>query len=124
MRSTPKYSHNPINEYLHALTMESGHDEETGSTQELGWFGLFQGPVIDPAAMDVQTNPELTAEEIEQLQQCAGAIVTEDSNGFVSATIYTSADELNKDWQRIDAQYDEYYDGGLEDRDESHEDNE
>ena len=64
-------------------------DEETGSVDELGWYGRFSGKVKGRGPFHV--------------------IVNEDSQGFVNGVIYNTEREMQRDWRRIEKEYERYY---------------
>lgn len=90
-----------IDEHVHGLTLEGWQDEECGDVSELGWFGLLKGPIDLPADVDV------TAEERAFLGRIAGAIVSEDNNGFVSVEYFANGDDDGRDdrWGVIEDAY-------------------
>lgn len=86
----------------------AGCDSETGECNTTGWYGLLRGPFlatgafadITPVAID---DIGLSAEDIAFLGNQAGCILSEDSQGFVSAEWYESAAELDAAWESIAA---------------------
>jgi hypothetical protein len=70
-------------------------DEEVGSVDALGWYGRYSGKIKGRGPFHV--------------------IVSENSQGFVSGRTFTSVEELDKVWDAIQDEYDEYYE---EDEDE------
>lgn len=88
-----------LDSYVYDVSLE-GADDECGESDSFGWFGLMRnGRTIfkdhDPF---LET---LNEEEQETLENCAGVIVSEDSNGFVSVDYYDTDEELNKAWADI-----------------------
>jgi hypothetical protein len=78
-----------VAEALYDMTLEGGANEEIGSVQELGWYGLL----IDTG---VQGVPH--------------AIVNEDSDGFFTYQEFQTEDAARRRWSRIESMYDEYDD--------------
>lgn len=75
-------------------------DEEAGDVQENGrWYGLLRDG-IEEAQDDA---PELTEFEREYLRGVAGAIVSENDQGFVSVDYFDTAEALEATWDRIEA---------------------
>lgn len=74
-------------EYLHRLSLETWQAEELGETDFFGWYALF------PAER---------------------SILSIDSHGFVTATEYTTREELAKAWAVIQDEHDEFYADELE----------
>jgi hypothetical protein len=83
-----------LTEALYDTVMDGFVDEEIGSVQEQGWYGLIR---------DVQQyHIKIDGKEI------VGAIVAEDSNGFFEATTYYDKNSLMKDWENILEEYSVY----------------
>ena len=89
-------------------------DAEVGDVQDFGWFGLVRGPMksalysgdhADDAELWEQLDPDTRA----QLETCAGVIVGEDSQGFIDVRIIDSANELDLEWAKIEAEAAEFY---------------
>lgn len=72
--------------HLHELSMD-GADDECGDANTTGWYGLLKGPFEHP-----------------QLKKYKGAIVEENSDGFVSSALFTSKAALDKKWKKIYAE--------------------
>lgn len=86
-----KYS-SGLAENLHGLSLDgSWQDDETGSVDEHGWFALF---VFDDAS-------DYTSATGVDVSDWAGAILTEDSQGFVDVDTYDTASELAAAWERV-----------------------
>jgi len=87
-----------LDSYVYQVSLDGGCDEEIGDVSENGyWWGLMRhGRTIfrdhDPM---LET---LNAAEQELLTSCAGVIINEDSNGFVSVEYYNNADSLDAVW--------------------------
>lgn len=86
-----------LDSYVYDVTLDGGCDEETGSTDTGYWYGLMRnGRTIfrdhDPL---LET---LNDAEQAQLTECAGVIVSEDSQGFVYVHYYATAKQLDADW--------------------------
>jgi hypothetical protein len=97
---------NATEEIMHALTMDSCQDEESGDVQETGeWCALFRGPLSKDdirQSHDPQLNeyfPRLS--EYRDLRTMAGAIYSTDNNGFVYVMLYDDERSLNAAWQKI-----------------------
>ena len=68
--------------YLHELVGNGCCDEETGDCSTQGiWYGLFRGNFEHPQLFDV-----------------AGAIISENDQGFVSARTFQDSASLEKAW--------------------------
>lgn len=73
--------------YIYELSMDGGADEEVGEAQYDSWYGLMRGPFDHP-----------------QLKKFAGAILFENSQGFVEATFYESKKKLESEWKRVSSE--------------------
>lgn len=60
------------------------NDEECGEVDTTNWYGLMRGPFLHP-----------------QLAKFAGAILENDSHGFVGGVFYDTQKDLEKAWKRI-----------------------
>jgi len=97
---------------IYELSLEGGPDEELGDAQDFGWYGLMsdgQSIVDDLRGLGV----ELDDEGYEFLKDKAGCILNEDSQGFVTVTYYDTTKELEKAWQDLEDEAEEFY--GVED---------
>lgn len=68
---------------MYELSLD-GADDECGESGTTGWYGLVKGPFNHP-----------------QLRQYAGAILEEDSQGFVVSEFYISETGLMETWDKI-----------------------
>lgn len=92
-----------IGEFLYALSMEWGVDEECGDSSGPGWAGLLYGP-FPKEEMD-----ELDPEEKHALGRSAGAIVFEDSQGFVDVEYeFPNQAKLYDRWHEVCESLGEY----------------
>lgn len=82
-----------IDAAVYDASLEGGADEEIGDVETTGWYGILRG-AIDPPA-------DATPEEKAFLAAQAGAIISEDSQGFVSVEYYESETELEDAWSDI-----------------------
>jgi hypothetical protein len=100
-----------IDEVVYDLSL-CGCDDECGDVQTTGWFGRLDGPFrSDGPFADISATAvaehALTSDELSYLAGVAGAIISEDSNGFVSVAYFDDAEELSRVWDRIVAECDE-----------------
>jgi hypothetical protein len=90
-----------VDELVYLLTLDGGPDEQTGDAQSTGWFGLLKGggleEAVDPRGEPFRPN----ADEVAYLTEQAGAIVFENSQGFVDVFAFEDAAELEKTWREI-----------------------
>lgn len=98
-----KYDLN-IDAFTHAITLD-GCCEETGDVSENGvWYAKVEGPLTE--GRDVNTTRgeySLSVEDWNHLVSQAGAIVSENDQGFVTVEYFESADELAEKWDSIEA---------------------
>jgi len=110
MRSSEKYGGQPVAEFFHWLSGQNGEDEYTGDSDGPGFFWLFRfqdgldTETIDRYNDECAEDSRLNAEEI--LMLCAemdGAILKENSDGFVTVETYLHTEDLMRDWNvRVD----------------------
>lgn len=102
-----------IDEYVYALSGEGWTHEEVGDVQGFGWFGsVYLGSpeaVKRVKELAAEAKDTLTAEEEELIAESAGAIISEDDQGFVGVTYYDSENELKKAWVKIEQAEEEFY---------------
>jgi len=85
-------------EALCTLTLD-GCGEECGNVSEVGWHAsLIDGPV---SRDELEGGPILSTHEYSALGDIAGAIVAEDSQGFVSLTLYADERKLAREWDEL-----------------------
>lgn len=83
-------------EWLYGLSLESGHDEETGdSVSGNGWHALFRFDESDHAKLR-ELNPALLSDEMP-----VGAILHEDTQGFKDSDCYSDLGTLEADWNAL-----------------------
>ena len=83
---------------LHGLALDGWCDDECGEVDAHGWFGLIRGPINGFGNDAIPADPDLTADELDELAEAVGPIVTEDAQGFVSGGVYTEPAHLEADW--------------------------
>jgi hypothetical protein len=74
----------PATEMLYEESLEGGASGECGDAGTTGWYGLVRGPFHHP-----------------QLKPFAGAILEENSQGFVVSEFYETKKDLHDTWKRI-----------------------
>lgn len=109
-----------LDSYVYQVSLNGGCDEEEGSSDAGGWYGIMrQGRTIfrdhDPLL------ESLNDDEQAQLTSCAGVILYEDSQGFVYVDYFDNADLIETKWRAIVAEHedepDEYGESELTDAD-------
>src|SRR6266699_2578944 len=93
-----------LDSYVYEVSLDGGCDDEIGSVDEGGWFGMMRnGRTIfrdhDPL---LET---LNEAEQELLTTSAGVIIEEDSQGFVHVTYYTADAELDVAWGALQREW-------------------
>lgn len=82
-------------EAVYELVMDASYlDEEVGSSDELGWYGLALG--LDVPGFPGKHN----------------VIVTETSSGFFDVTEYDTPEQARKDWRKVEREYEKFYASG------------
>ena len=79
----------------------SGCDDELGDANESGWCGLIRGPLkLDGSCVDLvpEDLADLDDDDRRTLATMSGAVVYEDSQGFVDVETFDTADELEQRW--------------------------
>ena len=77
----------------------NGPDEECGECNTTGWYGLMIGK-FDVSQADRESY-DLSDEDVEFLNQTAGAIIAEDLQGFITVEYYDTEDELMETWKEL-----------------------
>jgi hypothetical protein len=99
-----------IDEYVHAASLDGGC-ETVGSDDGGESYTSVDGPLSDITPADEHGAPRLTEGELSFLASQAGAIIYEDSQGFVSVTYYADEESYLIAWNRlVDAYATEYDD--------------
>lgn len=80
-------------EALYQLSLD-GPDEEIGSVQEMGWYGLLLG--VTPEEVG-----EYGEEAVEQMEGAQDFIISEDSQGFVDYESFESSADARYRWEEI-----------------------
>lgn len=84
-----------------SYTLEGAHDDETGEADSVGWFGVIFG-AVDPEGFEPGDGRTLSEFDRKFLANAkGGAIVSEDSDGFVSVDFFDSDADIRKEWERI-----------------------
>jgi hypothetical protein len=100
-RDSPGKFSTILDSYVYAVSMDGVCDDEIGSVDENGaWYGLMRrGRTLfkDPDPF-LET---LNEAEQAQLTDCAGVILSENTQGFVDVAYYDTGEELDKAWSAI-----------------------
>jgi hypothetical protein len=95
----------PLEYFALALSLD-GVDEEAGSVDTGGWYGLFRAPVVASVAelddaLQAMWN-DLDADTQRELQhQKGGMIMNQDSDGFVNVDLYDNDADLSAEWDWV-----------------------
>jgi hypothetical protein len=108
-----------LDSYVYVVSMD-GTDEELGEAETFGWYGLMYGgrDLVDAVESEVEdADDELTDAEREQLAAAQGVLLHEDEHGFVGVTYFDTKDELRKEWQAVEDDYEDFLEESEEDED-------
>lgn len=84
-----------------SYTMEGAHDDETGESESVGWFGVIFG-AVDPEGFEPGAGRTLSEFDRRFLADCkGGAIVSENSDGFVFVDYFSTDADIRAEWERI-----------------------
>ena len=95
--STPKFD-GAVSEKLYEMSCEGMQDGEIGSVDDMGWHGIF---VFNGDGGYIRKD----------FKGLVGAILREDSQGFVTSEVFTTMDALNAAIAELEAEYVECYQG-------------
>ena len=93
-----------VDGYVYSTSLD-GVDEEAGSSSEAPglWAGLLRGDMLESVEAAARENKDaLTEDERDLLRQSVGAIMTEDTQGFVHVEYYDDAAKLERDWKALE----------------------
>ena len=106
-----------ITEFAHQQSLDGADDEVGDVTEDGEACVLVRGPWRDPQELEVARSAYgLSSEDLEQLRHSAGAILTEDSQGFVRGEWHVSEEALERAWNRIERAFTAEEDPDEEDR--------
>lgn len=88
-------------EYLYALSLDGANEECGGELWGMASYACKLDGPFDLSRFHEIMGREPTAEEAELLTGTVGAILTEDSQGFVHGELYCSAEEYERSWDEI-----------------------
>ena len=91
-----------VDSYVYSISLDGGTDEEAGSVDRCGLYGILRGCLslshADPRDSEFF---ELNSAERNLLRDTAGAIMSEDSQGFVHVSYFDTTDDLERNWAEI-----------------------
>lgn len=106
-----------LDSLIYTISLEGMLDEDVGSSDELGWYGLIRSEDKDDAidllklvnkhAIEQQEAP-LTMEECETILRARVIILREGESGFVSVSYYNSKVKGERKWKQIEKDYEEF----------------
>jgi hypothetical protein len=82
-----------LTERLYEMSLEFGQTDDCGSVEDIGWHCLFT---------------ELDKADLGDLDGVVAAILSEDSQGFVSATYFETEADARAAWQDLQTEYDRF----------------
>lgn len=119
-RSTSSKFGSTMDEYVYQVSLEGGCDMEVGSSSEgPAWFGLMRHGHTIFRDHDPLLDGLLDEREREYLPTIAGAILREDSDGFVAVSYYKDMDKLDRAWGKIEAEFDNEWEDEDSEEDDS-----
>jgi hypothetical protein len=120
---------NRVTELVWSLSLDGGADEEVGSSSEAPgtWAGLMRdgrqmAQAIEANPVEFNLQPH-DADDLAEIEECAGVILFEDTQGFVTSEVHNDGDALEERWDEVDEdlgddeEEDEYDDDDDEDTD-------
>lgn len=92
-----------LTEFLWDMSLDQGHDEETGESETTGWFALFDWSTPDSKEEMIEFAKQFdcTDEEIAIINESVGAILSQVSSGLKDVKTFNSIDKLNEAWEEI-----------------------
>lgn len=92
-----------LDAFVYEVSLVGGTDAEEGSVSEIGtWAGLMRhGHTIFKDGDPFNENSGLTPDEIEYLSECAGCIIYEDAQGFVTVSYFDEMQALDEAWDEV-----------------------
>ena len=97
----PGKFHNMLDAYVYSLSL-NGCDDETGDVGEVGhWYGLLKGFNAADISATATCDGAITPDEVAYLLRHVGAIVHEDSQGFVSVDYHANIRALEAAWVSV-----------------------
>lgn len=99
-----------VDEIAYAHTLHGCADDEAGDAEGPGWHGRVNGPLDLVEELEPGLAQEMNSADRTYLaDHSAGAIVGENSQGFVSVEFYADAEALDSDWNSIVEHCDGFY---------------
>jgi len=96
-RSSSKFGHDALAEALWVVSLDSGQDDEVGTTDTIGWFALFHFDQAEIIALD--DTPDSPAVTVPR----GSYILEQRDSGAVYATRYGfDSKEVRDDWAAIE----------------------
>jgi hypothetical protein len=106
-----------LDSYVYDLSLDGA--DTLGDVSEIGI--VYSAVDLGPDALaDIEksvakgNDGPLTPEERRLIEKSAGAILTENDQGFVSVDYFDTEDELDKDWEEIESEVDDMYEGDVD----------
>jgi hypothetical protein len=93
------------------------HDQEMGSVDELGWYGLVSGLLLPEAKEYVASvagdiDPYEFAKDAESYDWPLNAIIVENNDGSIDVTTFKENREAMREWRLVEKAYENYYKHG------------
>ena len=86
--------------FLWDLSMDAGHDEETGDSETTGWYALFDWSSDPDEFVELAKEYGLTSTRVAStdIRQRAGAIISQTSDGTIRLSLFSTKKELMEEW--------------------------
>lgn len=88
-----------VDAFVHAVTLDGCCDEEGDVSENGVWYGKVEGPFTVSAAD--RTEHGLSDEDCAFLKAQAGAVVSENDQGFVTVDYFEHPSKLDRAWYKI-----------------------
>ena len=98
-----------LDAYVYSVSLEGSTDDEISSEYSGTWYGLIRHGHTIWSDQDPDREA-LTEAEADYLRACAGAILTEDTQGFVYVEYFDNMTDLDNMWRDLQTQYASQYD--------------
>ena len=99
-----------VDAYVHGLTL-GGWGDGLGDVENFGYYHVVELGKEGLTAIAKEAKAEgdkLTLEEARLIRKSAGAILEEDSQGFVNISYFKTKKALDKAWEKIEREYEKF----------------
>jgi hypothetical protein len=108
-RSSSKFNHDPLAEAIWVCSMDSGQNEEAGTTETIGWYALFHFGAAEDIEIHGGTAQYPVVEATVTVPRGSYILEQSDSGAVYVSRYPLKGAEVSEDWQKIlDAESDAY----------------